>query len=97
MSLLDEMLQIAVKVAPVARGSTARATHIPFINQCGSTGSTGSTKKNVIRNVFRFRLAERPQGYCTLIAPDWSLDDAKQSLAARYGDRLLDVVAQERD
>ncbi len=44
--------------------------------------------------VYRYRLIDS-KGWCTLISPQWSLEEAKRNLRGRYDDRLVEVVQHE--
>ncbi len=104
MSLLDDMISVldraqpATRVTPVTPGNPAGVTRIPFEKHDGNQGNPGNpviTHAERRMRIFHFRLADtRPdgkRGYCTLIAPEWTLADASADLASRYGERLLEV------
>ena len=71
--------------------------------QGGNTGNTGITEKNDTRGkteikqvltgvrVYCYRVTDKPKSVLTAIMPNTTLDEAREVLTLKYGDRLTTV------
>ena len=55
------------------------------------TGNTGVNEAPHALRVFQYRLTDNPAAWLVLIAPGCDLDEATESLQARFGKRLIEV------
>ena len=53
-------------------------------------GNTGVNEARRTLRVFQYRLTDTPDSWLVLIAPGCDLAEARESLRARFGSRLLD-------
>jgi len=57
----------------------------------GLTRKQAETEALRTLRVFQYRLTDTPDSWLVLIAPGCDLDEARESLRARFGTRLLDT------
>ena len=87
-------------------GNTGEKTGVPSASpatQGGNTWNTGNTEKNntQVKNeikqvltgvrVYCYRVTDKPKSILTAIMPDTALDEAREVLTLKYGDRLITV------
>lgn len=51
-----------------------------------------TAEKAIKGGVYLFRISDRPQTWLTTLCPGCGLEEARHSLALRYGARLLQVI-----
>jgi len=62
----------------------------------GASGKAAAEQPPSSMRVFRYRLLDKPDIWLTMIAPDCDLDEARRSLALRFGEKLTTVVEHRR-
>ena len=88
------------RVTPETDKATSKNSDLAEASRMSRTSrtKTGNTEQITRRTLraFRYRLRECPGSSLILIAPGESLDEATEGLRRKYGDRLIDVKAYER-
>jgi hypothetical protein len=62
----------------------------------GLTRKQAETEARRNMRVYEYRLTDSPDSRLTMIAPGCDLEEARESLHKRFGDRLLDVHGLQR-
>ena len=62
----------------------------------GASGKATAERPPSPMRVYRYRLLDKPDTWLTMIAPDCDLEEARRSLALRFGERLTAVVEHLR-
>jgi hypothetical protein len=60
----------------------------------GLTRKQAETKARRNMRVYQYRLTDSPESRLIMIAPGCDLEEARENLCKRFGDRLLDVCPQ---
>ena len=62
----------------------------------GASGKAAAERPPSSMRVYRYRLLDNPDTWLTMIAPDCDLEEARRSLALRFGERRTAVVEHLR-
>ena len=93
--LLTEAVPCPAELKGEDREAVKKRPTFRTLNGGASRKETAERPASLMR-VYRYRLLDKPDSWLTMISPDCDLDEARRSLALRFGERLTAVVEHLR-